>query len=185
MNKETYLSHNEYMSVLRLMLCVQEAGKIAEECKDTAWKRKLKCATTYMHNIFSERIKLLDPKARATLMRRLKGTKIDIKSADLKRISNVVNGGDDLLEITVNLGALYDLAALALNSCSACPQGKEWVEKCYYRKVMHALDIPVQRTCVAEGQCEYKTDNEVKQVNPKCERMDILDDMVLERYEEI
>lgn len=166
MNKEKYMSKEEYLSWLKIGILAGEADKAAETTKDKVWHRKLKCVATYCQNIIEERIAYLDQKQLASLKRRRKQT-------DLKLCTSVpVRARDGEPNITVETEDLYDLLDLALKACMCCEQGK-YVKNCKWRKVFHRIEVEPIRTAPKEGECEFRLDNELYFLTPQEYRIEM------------
>lgn len=168
MKQSNYMSSNALIEFLKIGILSSELDIIAANTKKTAkskiekeWARKMRMAATMMENVITERMEALDQKARDSVERRNKHTKMLMESKDNVRVAPT----DKSPHIAVSSDDLTLIAELALMGCGACPQG-EYVKNCPYRDMFHRLGIPIGREDVQDGQCEFMTRDEPKVCMP-------------------
>lgn len=165
MKRATYMGKEELMNFLKISALAGEVEDAIKYCKEKDWRRKLKTIVTYVDNIQSERLQALDKEQAATIERRFEHNKILFNTSDKYRIAQKDFGKPEE-EITVNTEDLYDIVDMALLSCMKCPQG-DICATCNIRKILHTWGIPVIRTNPAAGECEFRSDNDIKCVTPQ------------------
>ena len=168
MQAKSYMNAASLVEFLKVGILSGELEVIAANTKKTAkskiekeWARKMRMAATMMENVIVERMTALDQKARDSVERRNKHTKMLMESKDNVRVAPT----DKSPHITVSSDDLTLIAELALMGCGACPQGK-YVKDCPYRDMFHRLGIPIGREDVQDGQCEFMTRDEPKVCMP-------------------
>ena len=84
-----------------------------------------------------------------------------------------VDKSDHDRSVTVKFEDLLTLADAALLECYSCPQG-DCVKNCQYRMAFHSLGLNcgAARENPADGECEFRFNNEQKHVTPQYERVD-------------
>lgn len=168
MKASNYMNAAALVEFLKLGVLASELEVIANNTKQTAktqqereWARKMRTSSTMMNNVIKERLEVLDQKAKDSVERRNKHTKMLMESKDNVRVAPA----DKSPHITVSSDDLTLIAELALMGCGACPQGK-YVKDCPYRDMFHRLGIPIGREDVQDGQCEFMTRDEPKVCMP-------------------
>lgn len=168
MKRQPYMSRPELIDFLKIGTLAGEAEAIAERTSEKDWRQKLKTIATYANRITDERLKTLDKKQLSTVERRHKHTILKLVTTDQDRYEP--NDGKPEERITVNTDDLYDIVDLALLSCRKCPQG-DVCAKCEFRTVYHRIGVPPIRTNPAEGECEFRSDNEIACITPQYKRI--------------
>lgn len=169
MKKSTYMAYNEMQQVMWLSAFVQATEKIIATTTVPEWVRRLKTIKTHLGKIIDERIAELDPKERVKVERRANNTGIKVYSYDDARVDK-----DDFnRQVTVTLEDLMTLADAALLECLSCPQG-DCVKDCQYRLAFHRLGLQcgAYRENPAPGECEFRRDDIIYNVNPQYKRID-------------
>lgn len=169
MKRERYMSKAELLNFLKLLALAGEAEEALKYCDDKNWRRKLKTTITYIDNITAERLALLDDAQKATIERRIKHNKVVFYTSDQRRM-NQKNDGKPEEEVTISTDDLFDLVDMSMLSCMKCSQG-DLCKTCEIRKMYHTLGVIPIRTNPAEGECEFRADNEVKAVTPQHRKM--------------
>ncbi len=141
------------MDVLKMGVFTSECEAIAARTPEKDWRQKLRTIQTYTMRIFEERLAALDPKQRATMLRRYKHCAIKFYTSDENRIKCKDDGKPES-HVNIAHSDLFDLLDLCAHNCMACPQGK-CLEQCYYRELYHRLGVPVNKDNPAEGECEF------------------------------
>lgn len=154
MKRQSYCGQQELMDVLKMGVFTSECEAIAARTPEKDWHQKLKTIQTYTMRIFDERLAALDPKAKATVLRRYQHTAIKFYTSDQDRTRRKDDGKPEQ-EFTISHSDFFDVLDLAAMNCKCCPQGKDCLEQCYYREVYHRLGVPVSRDNPAEGECEF------------------------------
>lgn len=169
MKREKYMSKPELMNFLKILSLAGEVDAALKNCTEKDWVRKLKTTLTYIDNITAERLDALDPQQVDTIERRIDHNKVIFNTSDKYRIAKKDFGKPEE-EITVNTEDLYDVIDMALLSCMKCPQG-DVCKTCNIRKIFHTWGVPVARTNPKDGECEFRTDNEIKCVTPQGQKI--------------
>lgn len=169
MKKEPYMSKNELLDWLKMGVLAGEAESIANRTPVPEWRKKLKCIATYARKIVNERIAVVEKKQLPALSRRQKHSTLMLYTSDQIRL-NEDNIGKPETSITLATDDAYDLVDFALLSCAKCPQGGV-VAGCKMRDVYHRIGVEPMRTNPAEGECEFKLDNEIRCITPQYERV--------------
>lgn len=162
MKRDSYMSKNELTDFMKIGVLAGEAAAIAERTPVAEWRRKLKCVSTYCEKIITERLMSLDRRQLESVKRRKDHTEIMLLTSDQNRVER--HSGEK--EITISTEDLYDLLDLAMLSCMKCPQG-DCVKECHFRDVFHRLGVPPSRTNPADGECEFRYNNEILCVTPQ------------------
>lgn len=169
MKHARYMSKPELMNLLKLCALAGEVEAAIQHCDDKNWIRKLKTTITYIDNIVAERIAELDPAQAVTVERRMQHNKVVFYTSDQRRL-NQKNDGKPEEEVTISTDDLFDLVDISMLSCMKCSQG-DLCKTCEIRKMYHTLGVIPIRTNPAEGECEFRADNEVKSVTPQHRKM--------------
>lgn len=169
MKREAYMSKNELLDFLKVGVLAGETEAIAERTPEKDWRQKLKTMSTYAKKILDERLAVLDKKQLETVSRRKDHTELVLYTSDQRRLNSK---NDDKIEESITIGTedLYDVVDMALLSCMKCPQG-DVCRTCNMREVFHRIGVPPVRTNPEEGECEFRTDNEIKCVTPQYKRI--------------
>ena len=154
MKRQTYCSKTELMDVLKMGVFTSECEAIAKRTSDKVWHQRLKTMQTLSMKIFDERLECLDPRQKATMLRRYKHTAIKFFTSDADRLRCKDDGKPEEV-FNVCHSDFFDVLDLAAMNCKCCPQGKECLEQCYYRELYHRLGVPVNKDNPAEGECEF------------------------------
>lgn len=178
MKKSSYCGKDELLDVLKMGVFMSECEDIANKTPVKEWAQKLRTVKTYCGKIFDERLKALDDKQKATVLRRYNHTVIKFYTSDQNRIA-AKNDNKPETEVTVSHDDLFDLLDLAMFNCMACPQG-ECIKQCYYRDLFHRLGVIVSRDETAEGECEFSLNKvgEVREARHRLLKSDFVNDRI-------
>ena len=168
MRETNYMSSSALIEFLKVGILAGELDIIAAYTKKTAktpkekrWAKDMRMSATLLQKITDERVAALDKDQLESVARRNQHSKMVMETSH-----NLRTGKGRIDErITIDYDDLALIAEMALMCCNACPQGK-YVKDCEYRKMFHRLGIPVGRTEVQEGQCEFMTRDVPKIVMP-------------------
>lgn len=168
MKKAPYMASAEMQQLMWLSAMVQMVERITETTKERDWLDKLKNIETLTNELIGERLLLLDEKEKKKVERRATHLAIKVYGYDDVRVDK----SDHDRSVTVKFEDLITLADAALLECFSCPQG-DFVKDCQYRKAFHSLGLTcgVARENPAKGECEWRFDNEQKNVTPQYERV--------------
>jgi hypothetical protein len=153
MKRQSYCARDELLDLLKMGVFMSECEAIADKTPEKDWAQKLRTMKSYSSKIFDERLAALDPKAKATVLRRYKHSAIKFYTSDQNRIISKDDGKPES-HVTVCFDDLFDLVDLALFNCKACPQG-ECIKQCYYRELFHRLGVIANKIEPQEGECEF------------------------------
>lgn len=169
MNKEPYMSRNEFSAWVKLALIAGECASLVEstkqpDCKD--WHKKFACCATWLGKIMMERVDYVDPKQAAAVMKKwyeMKSITFE-KNPDGKILTKDIQAQNG--KVSLDIDDLYDLVDLAQLSCLKCRQGN-FVGECKWRQIFYNCGITPYRTNPKEGECEWRLDNEQRAVTPE------------------
>lgn len=169
MKKAPYMASAEMQQLMWLSAMVQMVERITETTKERDWLDKLKDIETLTNELIGERLLLLDEKEKKKVERRATHLAIKVYGYDDVRVDK----SDHDRSVTVKFEDLLTLADAALLECYSCPQG-DCVKNCQYRIAFHSLGLNcgAARENPADGECEFRFNNEQKHVTPQYERVD-------------
>ena len=158
------MSRNEMTEFMWLSAMVQMLEKIIETTDDKEWLRRFKTANTLFNKIVAERWADMDDMEQKKAMRRIKQIGIKVYTYDDYRVDN----DDQGRKVTFAQEDFLDLVDAAWLNCYGCPQG-DVVKDCPRRKMFHRLGLQVHQCRInpAEGECEWRYNNEQYAVTPQ------------------
>lgn len=175
MNKEPYMSRNEFSSWVKLALIAGECEALCKttdkkKCKE--WHRAFRYCATVLGKAMLQRVDYVDAKQAEAVMKKWRDMKEITfeKSSDGQILTKDIQATNG--KVTVDVEDLYDIIDLAQLSCLKCRQG-EFVKECKWRQVFFNVGITPYRTSPKEGECEWRLDNEQRAVTPEYIRAEL------------
>lgn len=167
MQAKLYMNAASLIEFIKIGMLAGECDKSAADTKKNAktqqektWAKNLKTSATLLNKVVDERMKCLDKKQLDSVERRFNNSQLSVEARYSVRV-----GAPTDATITVSSDDFVLMAEMMLMGCGGCPQGK-YVKDCPYRAMYHRVGIPVGRTEVQDGQCEFMTRNVPKIVMP-------------------
>lgn len=171
MKRAPYANAQEMGEIMIFSAFQTQVNCMADLCQDKKWRKKLKTINTYAVHIIDERLGCMDSKELISLQRRCKHTFVKVLTSDqYKRLNNSLGVLQDET-YTLERDDYFDLLEQASLNCMHCSQGGK-VKGCKFRALLHKLSTPVIRDNPAEGECEFRLDNEIKWIAPDGERLE-------------
>lgn len=162
MKREKYMSKNEFIQFMKLNVLVSEIEQWINTTDDPKWRRKMKNCRTQLFKLMVERLVYLDEKQRNALENKHKTMKMQFVSTS--NFYGTKAGKEQKRTVEIDAEDLYNLADFALTECMTCPQG-DTVKNCEMRELYHRCGLEPTRCNCGEGECEFRSDNEVKAVS--------------------
>ena len=171
MNAREYLKTDEKYELVLLMGAAYNIKNYAEETKRVAktdiereWAKNLKMASTLLTKTIKSRLDTLNDMQRADLHKRQQTCLLKVVPFDEARVQAYMRGRDMFCVPTENL---MQVAELAMIGCHNCPQG-EYVNKCEYRKSLHACGVPIsENEREGKGRCEFRSEEGIHIILPQ------------------
>lgn len=160
MNKDPYLSSNQFDDLICLQEFAKGCGSIAKSCIDPQWRKWLKCADSLITKVIESRVQHLDQNTRDGLEKRVSKTDVVVVEKSLVCVLE-----HQKRTITLDWDDFMDVLEMAQWTCCRCPQGSK-VKSCKFKKILLKSGIPVARENPQKGECPYRWDNEIHWFDP-------------------
>lgn len=161
MKRCNYLNSAEFDELLALQAFANHCGQIAKNCDDPQWRKWLKSADSLVTKIIQSRVDAMDPNQYAGLKRRVLHSDVLVVQKNLVCIKE-----NSKQQITLDWEDFMDILDLAMNACYGCKQN-EYVNSCKFKEIFLKLGVPVARENPANGECPYRSDNEMRWIDPE------------------
>lgn len=164
MKHTRYMAKNEMMEYVRLASMLGFLDSLLETTEDKDWRRRIKTASTLLTKIIDERWVDMEKMEQNKAARRIKTLGVKVYSYDDYK----ADSDDEGRKVTITQDDFFDLVDASWLNCYGCPQG-ELVKNCPRRKLFHRLGLQVHqsRQNPAEGECEWRYNNEQYAVTPQ------------------
>lgn len=171
MKRAPYANAQEMGEIMIFSAFQMQINCMVDLCQDKKWRKKLKTINTYATHIIGERRGCMSKEGKESLDRRCTHTFVKVLTSDqYKMLDNSLGVLQDETYV-LERDDYFDLLEQASLNCMHCSQGEK-VKPCKFRALLHKLSAPVVRDNPAEGECEFRLDNEIKWIAPDGERLE-------------